>query len=730
MRHIALSVLSLLVLACNKEEQAGVKVLVEYTSSFKKGCIAVKVFDAASPEVELESKVVTNLDQQEPPLAVAVVRKEGWGPQLRLRVTAHEQTCEGRLVDEEQVDLDLSGTGKKPDQRVALVTPDADGDGYVATEQGGNGGGTDCDDSAETGAQTYLGATEVCDGRDNDCDTQVDEGLALVDVYLDEDGDGVGAGNARQNCGPIPGYAAMDGDCDDGDPDRMPGKQEVCDDKDNNCAGGVDEEFEKRWYRDADGDGAQDETTLVTQCASPGADYTQRNAQAFDCADNDPVRTPGKAELCDGVDNNCANGIDETFANKGNVCTNDVCSGRFICNTAQNGTVCDAPAPVSYHPDVDGDGQGASGSAGTKVCAPTAPPAGTVANATDCDDVDPGAKLGGNEVCDAVDNNCSGAADEGLSCGGSLKKVVDFYIGPGHDLRTVAVGASGLPVWIAGMGGKILLRDAVGAALKSFSYDATAPDPNNCGNVDWHAAWVGSNGHVYLGGAGGKLAEHTGAACINQVTASNTATITGIVGVESGGTTTLYFVNDNGRLFTWVPGNAPVQRDDTGSVYNGIHALDSSLFLVAGRASSNQRIYAYQGADLTTAVEHGLSSTSVANNMNAVWMGASNQAYAVGDGGAVWRWNGLPNAGASWTLQTPPPGVTANFSSVVMLPNNDAYIVDKGTNGNLYRRTSFGWAAGPKLPTTNQPMYDIAVTSAGDFWVVGAGGSVYHYPEP
>jgi hypothetical protein len=63
------------------------------------------------------------------------------------------------------------------------------------------------------------------------------------------------------------------------------------------------------WYKDADGDGYTDGTTKVS-CTKPSDEYVS-SATAGDCNDNDPNINPGKAEICDGKDNNCNNQIDE-----------------------------------------------------------------------------------------------------------------------------------------------------------------------------------------------------------------------------------------------------------------------------------------------------------------------------------------------------------------------------------------------------------------------------------
>ena len=58
---------------------------------------------------------------------------------------------------------------------------DFDGDGF--TEQQG-----DCDDLS---AETYPDAEEICDEKDNNCDSIVDEDVLLT-FYVDSDGDGFG----------------------------------------------------------------------------------------------------------------------------------------------------------------------------------------------------------------------------------------------------------------------------------------------------------------------------------------------------------------------------------------------------------------------------------------------------------------------------------------------------------------------------------------------------------
>jgi hypothetical protein len=97
---------------------------------------------------------------------------------------------------------------------------------------------------------------------------------------------------------------------------------------------------------------------------------------AEDCDDEDAGIHPGAEEVCDGVDNDCDDEVDE-----------------------------DATA---WYADSDGDGYGDAGST-TVACDE---PSGYVSDDTDCDDADAGANPGEDEVCDGDDDDCDGLVDE------------------------------------------------------------------------------------------------------------------------------------------------------------------------------------------------------------------------------------------------------------------------------------------------------------------------------
>ena len=107
----------------------------------------------------------------------------------------------------------------------AVWYSDSDGDGYgdaavgvsdCAAPAGTVADATDCDDAS---AGVYPGATETCDGEDDDCDGATDEDSAsdAATWYGDDDEDGFGsASDTARSCAAPTGYVAMSTDCDRG----------------------------------------------------------------------------------------------------------------------------------------------------------------------------------------------------------------------------------------------------------------------------------------------------------------------------------------------------------------------------------------------------------------------------------------------------------------------------------------------------------------------------------
>ena len=218
---------------------------------------------------------------------------------------------------------------------------DEDADGYFGAE--------DCDDTNPAVNPSVL---EQCDGLDNDCDNSVDEGHNTV-WYQDADGDGWGAdGTGIESCSRPAGYVDRAGDCDDTSASYHPNaREDDCEDaRDYNCDGSVG-------YDDEDGDG-------FAACA--------------DCDDGDAGRYPDADELCDDIDQDCDDSVDEDPADAG-----------------------------TWWYDADGDGYG--GPLEQVWCEA---PSGFVDTPGDCDDVDRDHFPGADELCDGDDDDCDGDVDE------------------------------------------------------------------------------------------------------------------------------------------------------------------------------------------------------------------------------------------------------------------------------------------------------------------------------
>ncbi|MCK6530852.1 putative metal-binding motif-containing protein, partial [Myxococcota bacterium] len=372
--------------------------------------------------------------------------------------------------------------------------PDADLDGFgdsgaepVNACDGGPGGyvadGTDCDDTAPA---VNPGAAEACNGIDDDCDGAADDGIVFVDYYLDADADGHGnAADVLTACDGAPvGYAALGDDCDDADPANFPGNPELCDAADNDCDAVVDNGIAYAdYWPDADLDGFGDSgAEAVNACdGGPGGYVTD----GTDCDDAEPAVNPGATEACNGIDDDCDGAADDGIAfvdyyldadadghgnaadvmatcdgaPEGYAALGDDCDDADPANFPGNVELCDAAdndcdavvdngiAYADYWPDADLDGFGDSGAEAVNAC--DGGPGGYVTDGTDCDDAEPAVNPGATEACNGIDDDCDGAADDGIA-------FVDYYLdadADGHgNAADVMATCDGAPEGYAALG--------------------------------------------------------------------------------------------------------------------------------------------------------------------------------------------------------------------------------------------------------------------------------------
>ena len=125
------------------------------------------------------------------------------------------------------------------------------------------------------------------------------------------DGDGFGDANQPvEACDLRVGLSFVDGDCDDTSAQISPAMDEICDEIDNDCNGNIDEGVTTTYYFDKDSDGFGDSDQTIEACSSP-VDYVDN---PDDCDDVETYVNPAENEICDTVDNDCDEEIDEEDA--------------------------------------------------------------------------------------------------------------------------------------------------------------------------------------------------------------------------------------------------------------------------------------------------------------------------------------------------------------------------------------------------------------------------------
>ncbi len=298
-----------------------------------------------------------------------------------------EEICDG-------IDNDCDGNIDEPTATDASTWyGDEDRDGYGADTftltsctqpDGFSAESGDCDDAV---AAINPAATETCDGTDNDCDGLIDEADPSMEGeatwYLDRDGDYVGdESESVESCDqPSASHVRDAGDCDDTDASIHPRAEERCNEKDDDCDGLIDDddavESPAVWTIDADGDGygsAATSAATLEQCTPPDG-YVE---DASDCDDSDASVSPDGEEVCNEIDDDCDDVVDDGVQ-------------------------------TTYFDDSDGDGYG---NIAISQGACETPPSGFVSDATDCDDLNASVHPDADEYCDEIDNDCDEYTDE------------------------------------------------------------------------------------------------------------------------------------------------------------------------------------------------------------------------------------------------------------------------------------------------------------------------------
>ena len=259
----------------------------------------------------------------------------------------------------------------------------------------GNGLDDDCNGLVDDGCGSCTAQPDVCDGRDNDCDKQIDEDFVPGDC-----GSSIGECKlGRTVC--VNGQVSCSGNTGPG--------TEICDGKDNNCDTIIDN-FAEACYASPGG-------TPYASTTNPPSGCPAGQACLGICQRGSRICTAGKwgacagavgpvAETCNGLDDDCDGVIDNGVSR--------TCTDYSTCKTF---TTCAAACPPAPTEVCDGKDNDCDGKVDNIPQLPCGTDVGECTKGhTACDakgvQICTGGKGPSPELCDGKDNNCNGAIDD------------------------------------------------------------------------------------------------------------------------------------------------------------------------------------------------------------------------------------------------------------------------------------------------------------------------------